>query len=70
MVKEGFLKALGKGEWFENWKRLSSLLRDPYLERVRLLAGTFEEDHGEGTLERIRDVTDLLKLEGNALLAI
>ncbi len=70
VVKEGFLKALGKGEWFENWKRLSNLLRDPYLERVRLLAGTFEEDYGEGILERTKDVTELLKLEGNAVLAI
>ncbi|KAH6711422.1 hypothetical protein BKA61DRAFT_90720 [Leptodontidium sp. MPI-SDFR-AT-0119] len=64
VVKEGFLKALGKGEWFENWKRLSSLLRDPYLERVRLLAGRLEDDCGDGVLEGMKDVTELLL--GNA----
>lgn len=70
VVKEGFLKALGKGEWFENWKRLSNLLRDPYLERVRLSAGLLEEDYGNGTLERTKDVTALLDLDENAILTI
>ncbi|KAH7391422.1 hypothetical protein BKA64DRAFT_677541 [Cadophora sp. MPI-SDFR-AT-0126] len=65
VVKEGFLKTLGKGEWFENWKKLSSLLKDPYLERFKLLAGTFEEDHGEGILERTKDVSELLKMDEN-----
>ncbi|CZS95360.1 uncharacterized protein RAG0_14223 [Rhynchosporium agropyri] len=65
VVKKGFLKSLGKGEGFENWKRLSTLLRDPYLERVRLWEGRCEDDGDEG-LEGLRDVTELLKTCENA----
>ncbi|KAH7319336.1 hypothetical protein BKA65DRAFT_514369, partial [Rhexocercosporidium sp. MPI-PUGE-AT-0058] len=66
VVKEGFLKALGKGEWFENWKKLSALLRDPYLEKVRLLAGRLEDNCGDGVLESTKDVTELLGMHRKA----
>ncbi|EKD18209.1 hypothetical protein MBM_03981 [Drepanopeziza brunnea f. sp. 'multigermtubi' MB_m1] len=69
VVREGFLKGLaqGEGEGFENWKRLTVLLGDPYLERVKLLAGAVDEGCGElseGGLIHLRDVTELLRLRG------
>ncbi|PBP22417.1 hypothetical protein BUE80_DR006672 [Diplocarpon rosae] len=62
VVRESFLKGLGKGEGFENWKRLKALLGDPYLQSVRLLAGSLGFGDGLAT-ERteLRDVTGLIK---------
>ncbi|KAL2063499.1 hypothetical protein VTL71DRAFT_5304 [Oculimacula yallundae] len=63
VVKEVFLKGRGRGDGFENWKMLERLLRDPYLERVRLLAGRLEDEDDEGALEGLKDVTELLRSE-------
>lgn len=65
-VKDGFEKWLGKrerpGEEFENWRRLSQLLRDPYLERVKLFEGIYTvcKDENGFDVRNQKDITGLV----------
>lgn len=71
-VKDGFARGLGKreraGEEFGNWERLSALMRDPYLETVKLVEGLFttrKDQHEDGTQKKRNDITELIWGEGH-----
>ncbi len=66
-VKDGFARGLGKqeegGGEFGNWKRLLQLLRDPYLERAKLVEGIFtikEDEIEDGTQKKKKDISELI----------